>query len=299
MENGKLVSKYVVPPFTILNSRMGYWQKRKKYWETEKKCNEILGRDEYLLSKRETYAEYGASYHGRKVVAPEVSRFDPVLAEISYRWFCPQGGKILDPFAGGAVRGIVAETLGYKYTGIDLSERQITGNIENCKNVGVNPRYICDDSMNLHKHFENEMFDFLFSCPPYFDLERYSDNPCDLSNMKYDDFLNNYQTIIFKACEKLKTNRFACFVVGDVRDKKGFYRDFIGDTKQSFFNAGLKLYNDMVLVESGASAPLRCQLIFDNARKTVKVHQNVLVFYKGNPKEIKTVFKSDGFREVA
>lgn len=35
------------------------------------------------------------------------SIFDPVLCELAYRWFSPVGGLILDPFAGGSVRGIV------------------------------------------------------------------------------------------------------------------------------------------------------------------------------------------------
>ena len=56
------------------------------------------------------------------------SIFDPVLCELVYRWFCPAGGALLDPFAGGSVRGIVASKLGLKYTGIDLSERQIAEN---------------------------------------------------------------------------------------------------------------------------------------------------------------------------
>ena len=28
------------------------------------------------------------------------SIFDPVLCELVYRWFCPAGGAVLDPFAG-------------------------------------------------------------------------------------------------------------------------------------------------------------------------------------------------------
>jgi len=34
--------------------------------------------------------------------ASGTSIFDPVLCEIAYRWFCPQGGTVLDPFAGGS-----------------------------------------------------------------------------------------------------------------------------------------------------------------------------------------------------
>jgi hypothetical protein len=30
-----------------------------------------------------------------------VSIFDPVVCEIIYKWLCPDGGLILDPFAGG------------------------------------------------------------------------------------------------------------------------------------------------------------------------------------------------------
>jgi hypothetical protein len=48
------------------------------------------------------------------------SIFDPVLCELAYRWFCPPGGLVLDPFAGGSVRGIVAAKLGRQYVGYDL-----------------------------------------------------------------------------------------------------------------------------------------------------------------------------------
>ena len=270
---------------------MGYWNERKRYWVNERKCNAILGRDQYALSGKSRQVNYGKKLNGvGNTIAVEVSKFDPVLAEISYTWFCPEGGQILDPFAGGAVRGIVAETLGYKYTGIDLSQKQIESNLLNCDLIDVKPRYICDDSLNVDNHFEDETFDFVFTCPPYFDLEKYSDHKCDLSNMTYDEFLKAYEEIILKSCNKLKNNKFACFVVGDIRDKKGVYRDFIGATKKAFTNAGLHLYNEMIFVENPASAALRCQRVFDSTRKLTKTHQNVLVFYKGNPKTIKSDF---------
>lgn len=270
---------------------MGYWNDRKRYWVNERKCNVVLGRNEYALSGKSRKVDYCRELNGvGNTIAVEVSKFDPVLAEISYTWFCPEGGKILDPFAGGAVRGIVAETLGYKYTGIDLSEKQIEGNLLNCDLIDVKPRYICDDSINMDEHFKDETFDFVFTCPPYFDLEKYSDHKRDLSNMPYDEFLEAYEEIILKACNKLKNNKFACFVVGDIRDKKGVYRDFIGATKKAFANAGLHLYNEMIFVENPASAALRCQRVFDSTRKVTKTHQNVLVFYKGNPKTIKSDF---------
>ena len=59
--------------------------------------------------------------YGREEVTG-TSIFDPVLCEIAYRWFSPVGGLILDPFAGGSVRGIVASKLGRQYIGHELRQ---------------------------------------------------------------------------------------------------------------------------------------------------------------------------------
>ena len=96
-----------------------------------------------------------------------------------------------------------------------------------------------------------------------------------------------YIEIIRKSCDKLKQDRFAVFVVGDVRDKTGFYYDFISDTKQAFINSGLKLYNELILVEMVGNLAMRVGRYMNGSRKVGKQHQNVLVFYKGNPKNIK------------
>ena len=75
-------------------------------------------------------------------------------------------------------------------------------------------------------------------------------------------------------------------IIGDIRDKKGFYQNFVSDTINAFLQSGLKLYNEMILLNSLGSAAIRVNGTF-KSRKVVKVHQNVLVFYKGNPKNIK------------
>jgi hypothetical protein len=61
-------------------------------------------------------------------VGAGTSIFDPVLCELAYRWFCPPGGTVLDPFGGGSVRGVVAGMLGRAYLGIDLRPEQIAAN---------------------------------------------------------------------------------------------------------------------------------------------------------------------------
>jgi hypothetical protein len=116
-------------------------------------------------------------------------------------------------------------------------------------------------------------------------LEVYSDDPKDLSTLGYAEFKNAYFEIIKKTCDKLKDNRFACFIVGEVRNKKGNYYDFIGDTVQAFREAGLEYYNEAILITAVGSLPIRAGKQFSASRKLGKTHQNILVFVKGDGKK--------------
>lgn len=153
------------------------------------------------------------------------------------------------------------------------------------------PTWLVGDSIKVNNLLDGLKCDFLFSCPPYADLEVYSDNPLDLSNMEYPDFKKSYFEIINKASLHLKDDRFACFVVGEARDSNGKYYNFISDTIDAFILAGLNYYNEIILVNSIGTAALRATRQFNSGRKVCKTHQNVLVFYKGNIKNIKNNFK--------
>ncbi len=280
-ERKSLVDSFIVPPFSILDTRQGYWQERKRAWK-DLGIQSENGRDAECMQS--TFNEK----YGREQQTG-TSIFDPVLCELAYKWFCTEKGKIYDCFAGGSVRGIVAAKLGYDYHGIDLRQEQIDANIENANEIGVTPNWYCDDSLNADKYIDDDSCDLIFSCPPYADLEVYSDDPRDISNMQYDEFCKVYADIISIACRKLKQDRFAVFVVGDVRDKKGLYRNFVDFTKKCFNENGCMTYNEAILIDMLGTAMLRANGTF-KSRKLVKVHQNVLVFYKGNPKNIKNNF---------
>ena len=275
------------PPFSVFDSKQGYWQDRKHEWKAIGLQSEV-GRDNALLGNGmlELAQKHGMSLTGTSI-------FDPVLCEVIYNWFSPKGGIVYDPFAGGSVRGVVAEMLERHYIGIDLSQEQVDANQMNADKLGVTPAWHCDDSRNADQYIPDGSADLVFSCPPYHNLEKYSDHPLDLSNMNYSDFLEAYSDIISLSCRKLKENRFAVFVVGDIRDSKGAYRDFVSTTKRLFRENDLCLYNESILLEQYGTAPMRASLVFGSRRKTVKVHQNVLIFYKGNIKAIPDVFDND------
>lgn len=274
--HAKLTDKFIVPPFSILDTRQGYWVERKQHWRTLIK--------DYGESREHTLA------NGSMLEALNngVSILDPVLAEIVNIWFGLPNGKTFDCFAGDSVFGYVSSYIGNQFTGIELRKEQ--ADLNNVRVKGFKSKYICDDGQNVLKHIDQNTQDLLFSCPPYFDLEVYSELPNDASNQKdYTDFLKILENAFTDAIKCLKDNRFAVITVGDVRDKKGFYYRFVDDIKDIFKKNGALLYNELILVESIGTLPQRVGKFMDH-RKIGKCHQNVLVFFKGNPKEIKSIY---------
>ena len=285
--SGVVASRFVIPPFTVLDGRSGDWKTRKSAWLRTGLAGE-LGRD---AAGHRGWSDLSlhprAAESTRKIAAAgdQATAFDPVLCELAYRWFCPAGGQVVDPFAGGSVRGIVAGALGLRYWGCDLRQEQIDANEKQADEIvtEVRPVWVCGDSMDTLPNAPEA--DFIFSCPPYGDLEKYSDNPRDLSSMEWHTFAAAYKRIVLRSVERLKSDRFACFVVGDFRDGKGFYRNFVSHTIAAFEECGARLYNEAILVTSVGSASMRMTKQFDAGRKLCKCHQNVLVFCKGDPKK--------------
>lgn len=285
-----LREKFIVPPFSVLDARNGEWQKRKKAWL--KIIDSGKGRSDTLLGKGLMEL---AMKSGENTTLTGTSIFDPVLCEVLINWFSPKKGKIIDPFAGGSVRGIVSSFLQREYFGNDLSREQIEENIEQFKKIQnetdfygqkiKEPIWSVGDSLEINDLIKEDQFDLMLTCPPYADLEVYSDDPKDISNMDYNDFLDVYGKIIKETATKLKENSFACIVVGEIRDKNGIYRNFIGDTIKKAEEAGLKYYNEIVLVTMCGTLPMRAGKIFDISRKVGNTHQKALIFYKNKDKK--------------
>lgn len=317
-KNGSLADRFIIPPFSILDTRKGYWQARKKLWreiigdmgesrnDTLITAYEIKYKDLYQRTRehRESlgvgFKEYVEKYvpadvlekEAGKVLSAGVSLFDPVLSEIICRWFTPApGAKIFDCCAGDTQKGLVFGQCGYEFTGIELRQEQVDINNRVIADRGLPVRYICDDGQNVANHIEAASQDLFFCCPPYYDLEVYSDMTNDASNQaSYGDFLAILANAFKNSLACLKDDRFAVVVVGDVRDKKtGFYHNFVDDVKRIFADNGAALYNELILIETGASTALRASRYMES-RKVAKMHQNVLVFYKGNPKNIGKTF---------
>ena len=272
------------PTISILDRRSGRWQARKKYWKNQGIASE-LGRDENLIYRPALDTDSSISKKIR-AIGNGTSVFDPALAECLIEWFSKEGDTIFDPFAGGSVRGLIASAKSRNYLGIDLSSNQIQENEKqlHLAKAGFEPIWKQGDSSEMnsvvHKCFRA---DFILSCPPYFNLEKYTTDENDLSNMSWDSFLDSYRTIIKSSVSRLNENRFIAWVIGDVRDKEGFLLPFIPETIKAFEDSGARLYNHAITADIIGSGAMVMKERFNKSRKIVTKHQHCLVFVKGNP----------------
>ena len=212
-----------------------------------------------------------------------LSGFPQNIGRYLIKMYSEEGDTILDPFAGGSVRGIVAAKCGREYIGNDLSSRQVEENRKQSEQIcadGIMPAWTVGDSRNIKALTSNVQVDAIFSCPPYANLEKYSDLEDDISNMPYDNFLSIYESIINKGCKLLKPGCYACFVVSEVRGRDGCFLGLIPDTIRAFEKAGMKYYNEAILLNPVASASMRADKQFSSNKKLVSIHQNILIFRK-------------------
>lgn len=130
------------------------------------------------------------------------SIFNPQLAQMILAAYAPMNGKIYDPFGGGGTRGYIATKMGYDYTGVEIREEEYNRVLAQMKEWNLNFKFILADSVEYRP---NESFDFIYTCPPYYDLEVYSDMEEDLSNApSYMEYLNMLQKVLKNCYDVLK-----------------------------------------------------------------------------------------------
>lgn len=270
-----------VAPFSILNTTDKDWINRKQRWN--KLINDTGQARKNVLAGGNSEKDVMNNMNGSSIL-------DAVLAELMIKWFTEDGFTTFDPFAGDTVFGFISGYLKRPFEGIELRQEQVDFNQMQCNRENINCKYICDTSENMDKYIENESKDFIFSCPPYADLEVYSDLKEDLSTMSHEDFFKVYEKVLKNTYNKLKNDRFAVIVTSEVRNKKGEYIRLVPNTINIMVEAGYIYYNDIILINSVGTLPMRTGRHMNAGRKIGRRHQNVLVFYKGNPNNIKNNF---------
>lgn len=259
-----------VPQMSML-SRIGFLPT--SIWETD--WNRVKQLKAIVGDKGQTRNVKGSTTFGADVGA---SIFNPDLAQKILSAYCPLNAKILDQFGGGGTRGIIATAMGFDYTGVELRQEEVDRINQRMNELDKHFKLICGDSCVTT--FDKETFDFSFTCPPYYDLEIYSNNEKDLSNLgTYDEFLLGMKKVLKINYDALKPGSFSIWVVGNFRDKKGDLTHYSGDLIRLAKEVGFHLHDELIFHGASGAANQRVGN-FEKNRKSVRIHEYIIVLKK-------------------
>jgi DNA modification methylase len=248
-------------------------------WNIVKRLKGIIGdtgETRELMAKSRNTATYKTSL-GNSDNA--ISIFNPHLAQMILSAYCPREANIYDPFGGGGTRGFIASAMGHSYTGVEIRQNEVDRIKAQQHKLQNEFSIICGDSC-IPTTLDHDSFDFSYSCPPYYDLEVYSDLAGDISSWKtYDEFLGGIRVALQNSYDVLKAGSFCVWVVGNFRDKNGCLVHFSGDTVRIAKEVGFKLWDEIIFWGAAGIASSRSGQ-FEANRKSVRVHENIIILKK-------------------
>lgn len=277
-ERVDFMDKYGIIPYSI--------------WETDNpkfsnKIMKVIEEGKGISTRENSLKSYGGAGENT-LFKSTASYFNPFLCKIIYSSYCFKGGWIFDPFAS-VVRPYMAKELGYNYIGCEIRKEEsdkINKLLETKFSKYLNfESDVKVEHLDCREYETERKFDLIFTCPPYWNLETYSTDERDMSNISdYDTFLNEMQNVFLKCINLMHDNSYCCFVVADFRDysdgRKKINRlvPFVSDMIRCGESAGLILYDKVILKKPLGTAPSRVKMW--NNRKTVRIHEELIVFKK-------------------
>ena len=263
-------------------SREGCWQGKNGF------SNVVL--TERTVENGKVKKKKGRSHNGNASV------LDPVACECILRFFMPENGKrVYNPFGGGVQFGYVTGSYGYEYVASEIRQNQCDCNNVLCQDFD-NAKWIKSDSATYDP---DGMFDLVFSCPPYYRVEKYYDYDDVIpegeinSLPTYEVFRDTLFAGYKKAIEHLNDNCFFVVMTGDSRGPDGSYWGSESETELFFKEQGLHLYNKIIYLETAFTRLAQAKKTL-NFRKFPKQEQKIIVAYKGDMGAIKDLYSPVG-----
>jgi DNA modification methylase len=223
------------------------------------------------------------------------SIYNPTQAEFILKYYTEEGWDILDPFAGRGTRSLMSLRLGRNYYGIDVCLGTVSENIrkiEEKKFKNIKWEVKVGDGTRPHEVFPNQTFDAIFTCPPYYNIERYSGEEGDLSYLSDMEFeksievmFQNLKGIIKKSSYIEKRFHPLIFTVGTVRRGERGLLDMDFLFQDIGRNCGFTLHDKLITVNRAPGAGFTFRRNWDY-KFLCKTHETTLVFVDYEEKEI-------------
>lgn len=259
---GNLLLKFLFPNFHLIdckgvknNSLYARWLDDHKLWRSI----------EYCLNFKKTVKEPCLSYsiaRGMEMIGGNTgNNYLPLKVRMILEYFMPEGGNYMDFSCGfgGRMLGALTSNKGeITYYGFEPNSEtfyhlnRLKEYIKEALGVSENRFHLYKQGseVELPKEMENKI-DFAFSCPPYFNLEQYSEEEtqCYIKYPNIKDWLEGYvkRTIenIYKA---LKKDSYYAVNIADFKvnnEQIKFVDDWINISKKCGFELIKEIPNKM------------------------------------------------------
>ena len=218
------------------------------------------------------------------------SIYNPDQAYFIIDYYTKKDYLILDPFMGRATRSLISLYLNRRYIGFDTSSKTVALNkkliFEHIKHPYSCWLYHGDGTEMDELKCEKDFVDTIFTCPPYYNLEKYSGESGDLSQLSDSDyncrmekfFRNSYRLIKHSDYDKLEFHP-VIITVGSLRKgKKGIVdMDFIFQNMAK--SAGFVLYDKLFTENNTPGSGFTFRRNYSYSYVT-KNYETTLVFMK-------------------
>ena len=205
----------------------------------------------WIIGPRAKGGKRENNYHGN---------FVPQIPSDVIRRFTQEGDVVVEPFMGSGTTLFECERLKRRYVGYDINE-SIVDYVKSkmgraSRDFKIHLRDAgSEQAANELKgdlgKFGREAADLLILHPPYFDIIKFTEQKCDLSNApSLDDFLSRFVNVIGRMYPYIRKNGHIVLVAGDLyRNSEVVPLGFrLMDSMLSNFNCKLKgiVIKDMV-----------------------------------------------------
>lgn len=209
------------------------------------------------------------------------SKFSYELSEFVIKYWSEVNDTVLDPFMGWGIRGAVSICLKRNYIGFEISpsmHKNTSEFISKVKDANTGEYRAILGNGCLLNNISDSSIDFIFTCPPYWNIEKYESAKGQLSDCQtYEEFLKCIDEALSNCYRVLKPDKFCVWVVGDFR--KGGFKIFHKDVIDIAIKNGFIPWDIVISVLNSPFA--WCQVgKCEKSRYTSKMHEYILVFKK-------------------
>ena len=251
--------------------------------------NDLTGK-EWLPETKSLFFQKGL---GAKHPHAQIERLHP--APYSFQdiarlilFFTKSGATVLDPFGGVGSTAKACALNNRICTSIELSSEWHNLSIQRLETevdegASANHTFINADCIPTLKIFDDNVFDFMVTSPPYWAIlnkkadhkvkkgrvsqelaTNYSSSDKDLGNIeKYEDFLDTLVNDVFKECGRvIKEKKYMCMVVSDFRNKSEF----------------ISFHSDLIQRLSHEDVGSGCELTLQGVKILAQNHKSLLPY---------------------